>query len=88
MDEESQQWDDDPPRESEARNEAILEAEIRSLRDTLADYGVLEVPRLEELSGAEAWEQGAFHAALDAGIRRGVLQRRGDDFIELPPEGG
>ena len=88
MDDKSQQWDDDPPRESAARDEAILEAEIRSLREALAEYRVLETDRLEELSGAGDWEPGAFHAALEAGIRRGVLSRRGDDFIELPSEEG
>jgi hypothetical protein len=88
MDDKSQQWDDDPPRESAARDEAILEAEIRSLREALAEYRVLETDRLEELSGAGDWEPGAFHAALEAGIRRGVFSRRANNFIELPPEEG
>ena len=79
--------DEDQPRESEARDEAILEAEVRVLKDTLADYRVLKVERLEELSGATGWEPGVFREALDAGVRRGVFSRRGDDLVELPPEG-
>jgi hypothetical protein len=80
--------EDEQPRESAARHEAILEAEVRSLEQTLADYGVLETDRLEELSGASAWEPGAFGEALEAGIGRGVFSRRGDDLVELPPERG
>jgi hypothetical protein len=79
--------DEEQPRESEARDEAILEAQVRVLKDTLADYRVLKVEQLEQLSGATDWNPGVFREALDAGVRRGVFSRRGDDFVELPPEG-
>ena len=79
--------DEEQPRESEARDEAILEAQVRVLKDTLADYRVLKVDQLEQLSGATDWNPGVFREALDAGVRRGVFSRRGDDFVELPPEG-
>jgi hypothetical protein len=79
--------DEEQPRESEARDEALLEAQVRVLKDTLADYRVLKVEQLEQLSGATDWNPGVFREALDAGVRRGVFSRRGDDFVELPPEG-
>jgi len=78
--------EEDKPRDSPARREAILEAEIRSLQRTLANDGVLGPDKLEERSGATAWAPGAFAEALAAGISRGVLRRRGDDLIELPEE--
>jgi hypothetical protein len=80
--------EEDRPRDTPARREALLEAKVRSLRDTLAEYGVLEADRLEELSGAGAWEPGGFEQALSAAVQRGVIHRRGDDFYELPLEGG
>ena len=46
-----------------------------------------DLDQLEQLSGATDWNPGVFREALDAGVRRGVFSRRGDDFVELPPEG-
>jgi hypothetical protein len=74
--------------ESERHHTALLETEIRCLERTLRTYRVLTTDQLAGLSGANWWRRGRLREALAAGVERGVFARRGQNFVELPPDRG
>jgi hypothetical protein len=56
-------------------DEAVIEAEVRRLANTMRPYGVLRRDALERAAGAAGWHQGGFDAALRAAVRTGAFKQ-------------
>jgi hypothetical protein len=57
------------------RDDAVVQAEIRSLARALAPYGVLRRDALERSAGARRWHDGGFDDAIAAALRAGAVKR-------------
>lgn len=70
-------------RRTRRHDEAVIHAEVRRLARALRPYGVLHREVLERTVAASRWREGGFDGALDAAVRRGIVERLPADFYRI-----
>ena len=71
------------PGQSSRRSHSRQEAEVEAVVRTLRGYGVLTRARLLELSGAAHWSDGGGRRAVADAVSSGRIRQLGDDLYEI-----